>query len=84
VYTSFSQAKKCWAHLPDTVIKLMLLEPEKQERRQFTNRLLQIYRRPYRMHRDGRLGVAGRTGKVSCDMPGVYAYVNDGFAITLA
>jgi transposase len=64
VYANFSQAQKCWAHLLRKAIKLTLQEPANQEYRQFTDRLLEIYREACRIQRDGRLRVAGRAGKV--------------------
>jgi hypothetical protein len=65
VYAHFSQAQKCWAHLLRKAIKLTLLEPENQEYRRFTDRLLEIYREACRVQRDGRLSAAGRAGKVA-------------------
>jgi transposase len=65
VYTNFSQAQKCWAHLLRKAIKLTLQEPANQEYRQFTDRLLEIYRAACRIQRDGRLSAAGRAGKVT-------------------
>jgi transposase len=65
VYANFSQAQKCWAHLLRKAIKLTLLEPANQEYRQFTDRLLEIYRRACRVQRDGRLSAAGRVAKVA-------------------
>jgi hypothetical protein len=65
VYANFSQAQKCWAHLLRKAIKLTLQEPANQEYRQFTDRLLEIYREACRVQRDGRLSVAGRAGKVA-------------------
>ena len=41
-----------------------LQEPANQEYRQFTDRLLEIYRAACRIQRDGRRSVAGRAGKV--------------------
>jgi transposase len=64
VYANFSQAQKCWAHLLRKAIKLTLQEPTNQEYRQFTDRLLEIYRAACRIQRDGRLSAAGRAGKV--------------------
>jgi transposase len=64
VYANFSEAQKCWAHLLRKAIKLTLQEPENQEYRQFTDRLLEIYRRACRVQRDGRLCAAGRAKKV--------------------
>lgn len=65
VYANFSQAQKCWAHLLRKAIKLTLQEPDNQEYRQFTDRLLEIYRQACRVQRDGRLSAAGRQGKVA-------------------
>jgi hypothetical protein len=65
VYANFSQAQKCWAHLLRKAIKLTLQEPENPEYRQFTDHLLEIYRRACRVQRDGRLSGAGRAGKVT-------------------
>jgi len=64
VYANFSQAQKCWAHLLRKAIKLTLQEPANSEYRQFTDRLLEIYRAACRVQRDGRLSAAGRVGKV--------------------
>ena len=65
VYANFSQSQKCWAHLLRKAIKLTLQEPNNQEYRQFTDRLLEIYRQACRVQRDGRLGDAGRAAKVA-------------------
>jgi hypothetical protein len=65
VYANFSQAQKCWAHLLRKAIKLTLLEPDNLEYRQFTDRLLEIYRQACRVQRDGRRSAAGRAGKVA-------------------
>ena len=65
VYANFSQSQKCWAHLLRKAIKLTLQEPENQEYRQFTDRLLEIYRQACRVQRDGRMSAAGRAGKVA-------------------
>jgi hypothetical protein len=65
VYANFSQAQKCWAHLLRKAIKLTLQEPDNLEYRQFTDRLLEIYRKACRVQRDGRLSAAGRTRKVA-------------------
>jgi transposase len=65
VYANFSQAQKCWAHLLRKAIKLTLQEPGNQEYRQFTDRLLEIYRQACRVQRDGRLSAAGRQHKVA-------------------
>jgi transposase len=64
VYENFSQAQKCWAHLLRKAIKLTLQAPANQEYRQFTDRLLEIYREACRVQRDGRLSATGRAGKV--------------------
>jgi transposase len=65
VYANFSQAQKCWAHLLRKAIKLTLQEPDNPEYRQFTDRLLEIYRKACRVQRDGRLSAAGRQDKVA-------------------
>jgi hypothetical protein len=65
VYANFSQAQKCWAHLLRKAIKLTLQEPANLEYRQFTDRLLEIYRGACRIQRDGRLSAAGRAEKVA-------------------
>jgi transposase len=65
VYADFSQAQKCWAHLLRKAIKLTLQDPQDPEYRQFTDRLLEIYRAALRVQRDGRLSAAGRAGKVA-------------------
>jgi transposase len=65
VYANFSQSQKCWAHLLRKAIKLTLLEPAHPEYRQFTDRLLAIYRQACRVQRDGRRSAAGRAGKVT-------------------
>ena len=65
VYANFSQAQKCWAHLLRKAIKLTLQEPANHEYRQFTDRLLEIYREACRVQRDGRLSAAGRQRKVA-------------------
>jgi transposase len=65
VYGNFTQAQKCWAHLLRKAIKLTLQDPTNQDYRQFTDRLLEIYRAACRAQRDGRLGAAGRGRKVS-------------------
>jgi transposase len=65
VYANFSQGQKCWAHLLRKAIKLTLQEPENQEYRQFTDRLLAIYRKACRVQRDKRLSAAGRARKVA-------------------
>jgi len=65
VYANFSQAQKCWAHLLRKAIKLTLQEPENAEYRQFTDRLLAMYRQGCRVQRDRRLSGAGRARKVA-------------------
>ena len=65
VYANFSHGQKCWAHLLRKAIKLTLQEPLNQEYRQFTDRLLEIYRQACRVQRDGRLSAAGRARKVA-------------------
>jgi transposase len=65
VYANFSQSQKCWAHLLRKAIKLTLLEPNNQAYRQFTDRLLEIYRTACRVQRDGRRSVAGRAREVA-------------------
>jgi transposase len=65
VYANFSQAQKCWAHLLRKAIKLTLQEPENAEYRQFTDRLLAIYRQACKVQRDGRLSGAGRARKAA-------------------
>jgi hypothetical protein len=64
VYANFTHAQKCWAHLLRKAIKLTLLEPDNAEYREFTDRLLEIYREAGRVQRDRRLGDAGRARKV--------------------
>lgn len=65
VYANFTRSQKCWAHLLRKAIKLTLLEPENEEYRSFTDRLLEIYRTACRVQRDGRLNDAGRAAKVA-------------------
>jgi transposase len=65
VYANFSQSQKCWAHLLRKAIKLTLQQPDNQEYRQFTDRLLEIYRQACQVQRDGRLSAAGRQNKVT-------------------
>jgi hypothetical protein len=65
VYANFTHAQKCWAHLLRKAIKLTLLEPTSAQYRQFTDRLLEIYRKACRVQRDRRLGDAGRARKVA-------------------
>jgi len=65
VYANFTQSQKCWAHLLRKAIKLTLLEPDHAGYREFTDRLLAIYRDACRVQRDRRLGDAGRARKVA-------------------
>jgi transposase len=65
VYANFSQSQKCWAHLLRKAIKLTLQEPTHSEYRQFTDRLLEIYRSACRVQTDGRRSMAGRAKKVA-------------------
>jgi len=65
VYANFTQSQKCWAHFLRKAIKLTLMEPANAEYRQFTDRLLEIYRAACRVQRDRRLSAAGRKGKVA-------------------
>ena len=65
VYANFTHSQKCWAHLLRKAIKLTLLEPDNQEYRQLTDRLLEIYRKACRVQCDRRLGDAGQARKVA-------------------
>jgi transposase len=65
VYAHFSQSQKCWAHLLRKAIKLTLQEPDNAAYRQFTDRVLALYRQACRVQRDGRLSAAGRDRKVA-------------------
>jgi hypothetical protein len=65
VYANFTQAQKCWAHLLRKAIKLTVQEPANAEYRQFTDRLLAIYRSACRVQKDGRRSPAGRAQKVA-------------------
>jgi len=65
VYANFSSAQKCWAHLLRKAIKLTLMEPENHEYREFTDRLLEIYKRACRIQADGRLSEQGRRARVA-------------------
>jgi len=65
VYANFTQSQKCWAHFLRKAIKLTLTEPTNAEYRQFTDRLLEIYREACRVQRDRRLGAEGRKSKVA-------------------
>src|SRR6185437_700488 len=64
VYTHFTHAQKCWAHLLRKAIKLTVQDPNNAAYRTFTDRLLEIYRAACRVQRDGRLCDAGRARKV--------------------
>jgi transposase len=65
VYRNFSQSQKCWAHLLRKAIKLTLLEPSNPDYRQFTDRLLEIYRAACRVQQDQRFHDEGRKRKVA-------------------
>jgi transposase len=65
VYSKFTKSQKCWAHLLRKAIRLTLQYPTKSEYRQFTDRLLQVYRTACAVQGDGQLNDAGRVLKVS-------------------
>lgn len=65
VYTNFTHAQKCWAHLLRKAFKLTLLAPDNVEYRRVADRLLEIYRAACRVQRDGRLGDTGRARKAN-------------------
>jgi transposase len=65
VYANFTQSQKCWAHFLRKAIKLTLMEPANAAYRQFTDRLLEIYREACRVQRDRRLSAEGRKSKVA-------------------
>jgi transposase len=65
IYANFTAAQKCWAHLLRKAIKLTLQEPNNLDYRNFTDRLLEIYRAACRLQRDGRFRDAGRIQKVA-------------------
>ena len=65
VYANFSQSQKCWAHLLRKAIKMTLLEPSNPDYRQFTDRLLEIYRQACRVQQDKRFNEEGRKRKVA-------------------
>ena len=65
VYEHFGAAQKCWAHLLRKAIKLTLQDPNNVAYRTFTDRLFEIYHEACRVHRDQRLGDAGRARKVA-------------------
>ena len=64
VYSGFTRAQKCWAHLLRKAVKLTLQDANNSEYRDFTDQLLQIYREACRVRDDRRLGDAGREDKV--------------------
>ena len=64
VYANFTESQKCWAHLLRKAIKLTLQDPNNTEYRDFTDRLLEIYREACRIQRDKRLSDEGRARKV--------------------
>ncbi|MGA2253940.1 MAG: transposase [Thermoguttaceae bacterium] len=64
IYANFTQSQKCWAHFLRKAIKLTLMEQSNAEYRQFTDRLLEIYREACRVQRDRRLSAEGRRAKV--------------------
>ena len=64
VYSNFTHAQKCWAHLLRKAIKLTLLDPTKEMYRDFTDRLLEIYHAACRLQCDKRFSAAGRAAKV--------------------
>lgn len=65
VYANFTHAQKCWAHLLRKAIKLTLMQPEDEEYREFTDRLLEIYRQACRIQSDQRFSQQGRENKVA-------------------
>ena len=65
VYANFTNSQKCWAHLLRKAIKLTLLEPDNQEYRDFTDRLLEIYREACRVKSDRRFSAEGLKRKVA-------------------
>jgi len=65
IYRGFSKAQKCWAHLLRKAIKLTLQDPNNKTYREFTDCLLDIYRRAVRVASDRRLSDAGRHAKVA-------------------
>jgi transposase len=64
VYANFTKSQKCWAHLLRKAIKLTLQDQGNQKYRDFTDRLLDIYREACRVQSDRRLGDVGRATKV--------------------
>jgi hypothetical protein len=65
VYANFTQSQKCWAHLLRKAIALALRDPNNAVYRDFTDRLLEIYRAACRAQRDERLGDAGLARRVA-------------------
>jgi transposase len=61
----FARAQKCWAHLLRKVIRLALLYPRKKTYQRFLDQLLALYHDAKRAAADGRLGEAGRPGRVA-------------------
>ena len=61
----FERAQKCWAHLLRKAIRLALLYPRKKKYQRFLDELLAMYRDAKRAAADGRLGAAGRQGRVT-------------------
>jgi transposase len=64
VYANFTKSQNCWAHLLRKAIKLTLQDAGNEKYRDFTDRLLEIYRAACRVQSDQRLGDAGRASKV--------------------
>jgi hypothetical protein len=64
IYANFTKAQKCWAHLLRKAIKLTLQDPNNLDYRQFTDRLLAIYRAACQVQHDGRLQDTGRARKI--------------------
>lgn len=65
IYANFTNSQKCWAHLLRKAIKLTLLEPDNQEYRDFTDRLLEIYREACRLKGDRRFREEGLNRKIA-------------------
>jgi transposase len=61
----FERAQKCWAHLLRKAIRLALLYPGQRKYQHFLDGLLELYRDAKRAAADGRLGEAGRKGRVA-------------------
>ena len=66
VYANFSAAQKCWAHLLRKAIKLTLQDPNNEDYRNFTDRLLEIYREACRIQGDRRLVTPGVPTRWPC------------------